>query len=774
VLCKRHHASIIESLRLRYQNVALLDDLSVAMTEQAKANAELRSEIAERQRTQEALQTCGNLYKTLVETTGIGYHLLDANGVIVDANAEYVGLTGRTTLAEIKGKPAVRWVAPYDEGRAASEIKKCLTEGYIRNAEIDYIDDRGKITPVEINATLLDDSGSPQLLSLARDITERREADLALRRAYDQSECLVQERTAELERTNETLSREKEIFRVTLASIVDAVITTDAEARVTFVNAAATQLTGWNEAEAIGQPLAKVFQVQNERTHERTRDPVHRCLQACKSIGPENQYLICRNHERLAIDCSAAPIRDSHGTIVGAVLSFRDVTKQRQLAEQLSHQATHDKLTGLVNRHEFERRLQQTMASAATQNPHALLYLDLDQFKVVNDTCGHSAGDELLRQISALFHAKLRSRDTLARLGGDEFGIILQHCPVNEAHRVAQALRGVVQNFRFACQDRSFSLSVSIGLVPIVSSGETLESAMSAADSACYTAKDRGRDRVHVYQLDDSEVARRDSEMRWMPRIQQALQEDRFCLYFQPIRAVGARTKRGRHGEILVRMIDEQGGLVPPGAFLPAAERYGQMLAIDRWVVSRSFTALAEQSGGAEEMFYAINLSAQSIGAPEFREFVTDELSRTQVSADKICFEITETAAISELTQVLQFIDNLKARGCRFALDDFGTGLASFSYLKTLPVDYLKIDGTFVKDLATDEIDEAMVEAIHRIGHVMGLSTIAEWVENNDTLDKLRAIGVDYAQGFALGSPRPLLGVAPSHKKAASMTGEVH
>jgi diguanylate cyclase (GGDEF)-like protein len=433
---------------------------------------------------------------------------------------------------------------------------------------------------------------------------------------------------------------------------------------------------------------------------------------------------------------------------------FRDVTAQRKLAHELSHQATHDTLTGLVNRAEFERRLTHLLASAGAQSPHALLYLDLDQFKVVNDTCGHVAGDDLLRQISALLRTKLRARDTLARLGGDEFGVLLDHCPMAEAKRVANALREVLQGFRFAWLDKSFTIGVSIGLVPLVEAGETITSVFSAADAACYAAKDMGRNRVHTYRANDLMLARRDGEMRWIPRIQQALADGRFRLYYQPIFAFGPNTTHIRHGEILLRMLDEQGRIVLPGAFIPAAERYGLMLAIDQWVVRQSLEALSAVAGDAG--VFTINISGQSLGAAEFLEFVTERIKATEVAPDQLCFEITETAAASELGHVLRFIDGLKRVGCRFALDDFGTGLSSFSYLKTLPIDYLKIDGVFIRELASDDIDMAMVEAVNRIGHKMGLLTIAEGVESDAISHKLQEIGVDFGQGYGLAKPQPL------------------
>jgi diguanylate cyclase (GGDEF)-like protein/PAS domain S-box-containing protein len=594
-------------------------------------------------------------------------------------------------------------------------------------------------------------------LCLSRDISERKAAERALRRAYDDLERKVQERTGQLARANEVLSTEKELFRITLASIGDAVITTDAAAHITYLNTVAEQLTGWTDAQARGRPLTEVFRTLDENTREPADDPVAQSLNQKERGGPgSRQLLICRDQRELNIDMSLAPIRDSDDNSIGVVLVFRDVTAESKLTQQLSHQATHDLLTGLTNRHEFERRLTHLLSSASPYTPHALLYLDLDQFKVVNDTCGHAAGDELLRQISGLLRTKLRARDTLARLGGDEFGVLLEYCSVVEAKRIANSLRELVQGFRFGWQDKSFNIGVSIGLVPLTQAGETLASVFSAADSACYAAKEKGRNRVHLYKPDDSELAQRDGEMRWMPRIQQALADGRFRLYYQPIIAFGKQAVDEKRGEILLRMVDEAGHIVLPGAFLPAAERYGLMPAVDRWVVRTTLEALSASVDRGPDATFAINISGRSLGSVDFLDFVTEQIEATQVAPRKLCFEITETSAISELAHALRFIDVLKAVGCHFALDDFGTGLSSFSYLKSLPVDYLKIDGGFVRGLAADNIDHAMVEAVNNIGHIMGLKTIAEWVENDTILGRLRQIGVDYAQGYALGEPRPL------------------
>ena len=586
-----------------------------------------------------------------------------------------------------------------------------------------------------------------------------RHAEEALRRAHDDLERKVQERTGQLAQANDVLRAEKELFRVTLASIADAVITTDATAGITYLNAVAERLTGWEDFTARGRRLGDVFRILDEVTRAPCEDPVARCLRGDATVGQANRcLLISRDQRELNIDMSLASIRDSdsEGDSIGVVLVFRDVTQERKLAQQLSHQATHDTLTGLVNRPEFERRLSHLLESANPHAPHALLYLDLDQFKVVNDTCGHAAGDDLLRKISSLLRTKLRARDTLARLGGDEFGVLLEHCSATEAERIANSLRELLQGFRFGWNDTSFTIGVSIGLVPITQAGETLAGVFSAADSSCYAAKEKGRNRVHVYQAGDTMLAQRDGEMRWMPRIQQALADERFRLYYQPIVPVDSDAPDGVHGEILLRMLDEAGHIVLPGAFLPAAERYGLMLGLDRWVVRKSLEALSAVPKIDGNVTFSINISRQSLGAAEFLGFVTDQIAATRVAPGKLCFEITETSAVADLTHALSFIDTLKGLGCRFALDDFGTGLSSFSYLKTLPVDYLKIDGGFVTGIVGDDIDQAMVEAVHHVGHMMGLKTVAEWVESREILLKLRQIGVNYGQGYALGYPQPL------------------
>jgi diguanylate cyclase (GGDEF)-like protein/PAS domain S-box-containing protein len=558
------------------------------------------------------------------------------------------------------------------------------------------------------------------------------------------------------QRLEEALFRERELAQVTLESIGDAVITTDATGDVTYLNPVAAGLTAWRQEDAQGLPLSMIFNILHEETRQPAENPVVKALQTGEIVSLANHtVLIAKDGREIAIEDSAAPIRDRRGDVVGAVMVFHDVTQSRNLSRQVSWQAMHDSLTGLVNRHEFERRLVQAVNGARfDQQCHVLCYLDLDQFKIVNDTCGHVAGDELLCQVTKLLQQKIRKTDTLARLGGDEFGILLNQCPLEQAIKTANTLRRVVEAFRFVWQGNTFTLGVSLGVVAITAKSGNVSDLLVAADAACYAAKNSGRNRVHVFEPNDQALIKQQGEMRWVNRLSQALEENRFLLYVQPITATVPTEIAVPHAEVLLRLKDETGQLVAPMAFIPAAERYNLMHKIDRWVINqlcRHWSSLA-----VKPCIYGINLSGASINDPQFLGFVQAQFAEHAVVPNLICFEITETVAIANLTKASELMRQLQQLGCRFALDDFGSGMSSFAYLKNLPVDYLKIDGGFIKNILNDPIDDAMVAAIIRIGHVMGIQTIAEFVENKDILQRIKALGVDYAQGYGIASPYPL------------------
>jgi diguanylate cyclase (GGDEF)-like protein len=439
---------------------------------------------------------------------------------------------------------------------------------------------------------------------------------------------------------------------------------------------------------------------------------------------------------------------------------LKELKLGQEYAMKLAYHASHDQLTNLVNRPEFENRLKQALQTVTTQGrQHVVMYLDLDQFKVVNDTCGHAAGDQLLRQVGALLKQKVREGDTLARLGGDEFGVLLESCPMQEAIRIAHELRQCIADFRFVSEGRSFNIGASIGVIHVADGTLNLTDVLGAADAACYMAKEKGRNRVQFYRPHDSEVFLRRGEMEWVSRLQRALQDERFALHAQKIISIQDHGARSVHHELLVRMLDEHDKLIPPMAFIPAAERYSMMPLVDQWVVQSAFSKISTLLG-PNCGTYAINISGNSIGDERFLEFVREQHKRYVMPPRTICFEITETAAIANFDKAARFFGELKSLGCLFSLDDFGAGMSSFGYLKHLPVDFIKIDGSFVKDIAIDSVDYAMVRAINDVGHEMGKKTIGESVDGEAGLEALRKIGVDFAQGHWISPPVPFLAPA--------------
>lgn len=578
-------------------------------------------------------------------------------------------------------------------------------------------------------------------------------------------EEMVEVRTAQLQqeinerlRAERRLLEEKERAQVTLKSIGDAVITTDVHGVIEFVNPVAEHLTGWRYEEARGQPIERVFKIVYEKSRKQAANPVYECIKNDKIVAiNEEMMLLNRLGEEYCILDSAAPIHNASAELQGVVLVFSDVTQTRKLSRELAHQALHDPLTGLVNRHVFEQRLNRVLESFQhSGGTHVFCYLDLDQFKVINDACGHAAGDDLLKQVTCLLRSRVRVRDTIGRLGGDEFGILMEHCSMERAEDFANSLREQIADFRFNWFDKTFRIGVSIGLIEISAEFSSLNDLLMMADATCHAAKDAGRNRVHIYHDTDESIKLRSGEIQWVEKLNKALDERQFKLYKQPLKNI-LSNDGGEHYEILVRIESEGGKIVPPGAFIPAAERYGLMPKIDQYIIDNTLAFFADNRSHLERLgVCSLNLSGHTLSSEWLLDFIVQTIDYYRLPADKFCFEITETAAVSNLNMVSGFMRKLQKQGYLFALDDFGSGLSSFAYLKNLPVDFLKIDGMFVKDICTDAVDFAMVKSINEIGHLMHKKTVAEYVESEAIYHKLVEIGVDFAQGYWIKHPYPL------------------
>jgi len=562
-----------------------------------------------------------------------------------------------------------------------------------------------------------------------------------------------------LQHSREALALAHEKALVTLHSIGDAVITTDKAGNVEYLNPISERLTGWSNAEAVGRPLGEVFNIIDEVTRDAVTDPVARCLAEDRVVAlASHTALVARDGTEYLIEDSAAPIRDARKRVLGAVVVFRDVTGDRLARRQLEYLAQHDTLTGLYNRHYFERRLEHAVQlSKRGDLCHAMLYMDLDQFQIINDTAGHTVGDELLGEVAGLFARHIRQGDTFARLGGDEFGILLSNVGQEAALETAAAFVRAMKDFRFSREGFSYEISTSIGIAMVDAKTVSPAEVLRQADIACFVAKQQGRNCYHMYsEGEEGADLITVGEMSLVSQIREALAGNQFTLYFQPI----VRIDDGSVAlyEVLVRMIDKDGELMPPSIFIPVAERYGLMTAIDYWVVSGALRALKQRHARGERLRFTINLSGVSLGDAELLALIKREAGGLEPGC--LVFEVTETAAVAHMEKAGTFMRELKEIGCRFALDDFGTGFSSFAYLKYLPVDYLKIDGTFVRDIVTDPVDQAMVRSINQIAHSLGKQTIAEFVESAAVLDRLAAFGVNYAQGYHVGGPAPLFAPA--------------
>ena len=590
----------------------------------------------------------------------------------------------------------------------------------------------------ELHGKRLTFGGEPAFLTVARDITHRKSLETSLGRGKLQA-------------------------RITLESIGEGVITTDRNGTIDYMNEAAEQLLGGTRSAGIGKRLLDLLSLIDEVDRSSLGDPVAKCLGERRRVNlGRRALLLSKQAEReFSTELTASPIRGPDGQVAGCVVIFHDVSELRGLAREMSYQASHDALTGLVNRAEFERRLETALDAARGEGVgHVVCYLDLDRFKLVNDTGGHIAGDNLLREIAALLKQRVRDSDTVARVGGDEFAMLLAGCPLDKARQIADEVCQSVAAHQFAWQDRVFDVGVSVGLVEVGKDSGSAESVLGSADSACYVAKQQGRGRIHVYSSRDEVLARERGEIQWLQRLQKALKENGFELYVQSIIAIGGSNRSGPAAEILLRMRDESGVSISPVHFLPSAERYQLMSHIDRWVVRSTLAAMA---GGTPHLPAGrtcnINLSAQTLGDDDFLEFVVDVLDHTGVDPARICFEVRESAVVGQLDQAQRFINVLHGIGCRFALDNFGSGIGSFANLKRLSLDYLKIDGTYTRDLEHDGVNREMISAMVKLARTLDFQVVAEQVEDQGSFEVLRALGVDFVQGYVIEKPRPLQSV---------------
>jgi len=667
--------------------------------------------------------------------------------VILYANRQFASFVG-VDRVELVGRRLGDLVPPeYAELVNENIARRLAGEPAAERYEVDMVGLQGQLSRLEITSAPVDYEGGPALLITGVEIIPTQTVP-ALRLPEPAAGASPAE------------SAGKNTPLLALNSLAEAVITTDADGKITYLNPAAERMTGSSASQAIGKLLEDIVGFVDETDRRLLSDPVRQALTSGAPVNLSRRALLLSrtNGSERSIELSASPIRNDAKAVAGAVVLLHDVTELRGLARQMSYQATHDALTGLVNRREFERRLEEATESGHRgEGQHVLCYLDLDRFKVVNDTSGHLAGDSMLREVAKVLRDAVRDSDTVARLGGDEFGMLLIGCPLEKARQIADDVCRAVGDYRFVWKDKIFNIGVSVGLVEISRESGTLEELLAAADSACYVAKKQGSGRVAVYSARDEALARHSGEIQWLQRLQSALKENRFQLYHQPIVPAYGDDGGGPAMEVLVRLQDDAGHEVPPSEFLRAAERYRLMGLVDRWVVQTTLAALGR---GAipipADRGVAINISGQTLGDLQFLEFVVECLDSTGVTPSQVCFEITESAVVANLDHARRFVGVLHGMGCQFALDDFGSGVGSFSNLKNLPMDYLKIDGSFMRNLGRDTVNQAMVTAMIKLARTLNFKVIAEQVEDAAALEAARRMGVDFVQGYAVGRPQPL------------------
>ena len=652
-----------------------------------------------------------------------------------DSAASLVGLES----AQLVGREIADLVKPAYRALFRKTVAKRLAgENAPRRIEMQLINGNQTGLWVEAQSSNIEFHGHRAILTVARDVSHRKSLEVSL-------------------------SRSKRQAQYTLESISEGVITTDNDGRIDYMNLAAEALTGTNRDDAAGHRVGELFSLVDDADRRPLGDPVERCLAMRRRVnmGRRAVMVSADGEQEHSVEITASPVRGPSNSISGTVVVFHDVGELRGLTRKMSYQATHDPLTGLVNRREFERRLDEAMDTAhADEAVHIVFYMDLDRFKAVNDTCGHQAGDNMLREVATLIKEQVRDSDFVGRLGGDEFGALLIGCPIEKARKIATDICNAVADYRFVWKDKIFNIGISIGLIEVSHTSGTLQDVMSAADSACYMAKQQGRGQVHVYSARDEAVARERGDIQWLRQLQTALHEDSFELAIQPIIAMSGKADSGPSVEVLIRLHDSQSRATNSAEFLRPAERYQMMPQIDRWVINASLAAIS--SGEIKLPAHrscAINLSSQTLGDEAFLGFVVDSLDRSGVSPTSICFEVTEAAILSNIQHAQRFIEVLHGIGCEFSLDDFGSGLGSFSSLKHLPIDYLKIDGTYTRNLLSDLVNQEMVVAMIKLARTMQFRIVAEQVENQEDFDWLRDAGVDFVQGHFV-EPPVLLGAA--------------
>lgn len=708
-------------------------DLSIATPELAGIGAAVSRLIEGLQNKERQLRERDQLFTELANA--IPDAVLVHRERVIFANEAASRLLG-VEPGQLTGRPVIDLVQPAYRAMVRQAISRRLAaEGKSERMELQLAGTAEGSVWVEASSMPFEYRGQRTLLTVARDISYRKGVEASLGRGRQQAQ-------------------------VTLESIGEGVVTTDVQGNIDFMNSAAEKMTGTSRDAALGKRLSDIVRLVDESDRRDLGDPVMRCLTDRRRISMGRRAMMMSQAEgrELSIELSASPIRGPGETILGAVVIMHDVSEVRGLTKRMSYQATHDALTGLINRLEFERRLEQALNAAREENvTHVLCYLDLDRFKPVNDTCGHIAGDSLLRSIAALIREKVRESDSVARLGGDEFGLLLIGCPLDKARQIADDVCQAVRDFRFVWQDKIFTIGVSFGLVEVGRDSASIEDLLGAADSACYVAKQEGRGRVHVYSARDEASARQRGEIYWLRQLQAALKEDRFELHIQPVLSVAGRGTPGPALEVFLRLTDEQGRVVAPAQFLQAAERYHLMGSLDRWVVRAALAALGQ---GAlrlpENRSCSINLSAQALGDDAFLEFIVDCLDQSQVAPSQVCFEVSENAVMGNLEHARRFAGVLHGLGCQFGLDDFGSGVGALASLRDLSIDYLKIDGTYTHALRTDPLNQQVVAAIARLAKTLGFRVVAEQVETQADFDALREMDVDFIQGYYVEKPHRL------------------